>query len=56
MELIGIETREKGEVMEQNCAVWITVVFLVVVMGLGFLFSAGKKDTRRSKETDYKER
>jgi hypothetical protein len=40
--------------MEQNCAVWITVVFLFVVMGLGFLFSAGKGDTRRSKDIDHR--
>lgn len=51
MELIGIRTLEKGEAMEQNCAVWITVVFLVVVMGLGFLFSTGKGDKRRSKDS-----
>jgi len=41
--------------MEQNCAVWITVVFVVVVMGLGFIFSAGG-NTRKSKEPDPKER
>ena len=38
--------------MEQNCAVWITVVFLFIVMGLGFLFPAGGGGKRGSKQTN----
>jgi len=35
--------------MEQNCAVWITAVFVVVVMVLGFLLSVGGSN-KKSKE------
>ena len=38
--------------MEQNCAVWITVVLLFIVIGLGFIFPAGGGDKRSSKETN----
>jgi len=41
---------ERGEEMEQNCAVWITVVFVFTVMGLAFLFPAKGKDASRSIE------
>ncbi len=32
--------------MEQNCAAWISAVFVVVVMALGFLLSPGKSDKK----------
>lgn len=35
--------------MEQNCAAWITAVFVVVVMALGFLLSVGGSN-KKSKE------
>jgi len=38
---------ERGETMEQNFAVCITVVFLFVVMGLGFLFPAGGRGKKK---------
>jgi len=42
--------KERGEEMEQNWAVLMTVVFVFTVMGLAFLFPTGWGDNKRSKE------